>query len=44
MTTYTALTAPTQYVEANGVRFAYRRLGPTGGRTGSIPAALHGHD
>jgi pimeloyl-ACP methyl ester carboxylesterase len=31
MTTYTALTAPTQYVEADGVRFAYRRLGPTRG-------------
>jgi pimeloyl-ACP methyl ester carboxylesterase len=31
MTIYAALTAPTQYVETNGVRFAYRRLGPTGG-------------
>src|SRR5271169_2574812 len=24
-------TAPTQFVEANGVRFAYRRFGKTGG-------------
>ncbi|RST50045.1 alpha/beta fold hydrolase [Variovorax sp. MHTC-1] len=27
MTTHTHLTAPTQYVEADGVRFAYRRFG-----------------
>jgi hypothetical protein len=27
MSTYTALTAPTQFVEANGIRFAYRRFG-----------------
>src|SRR5467141_2551854 len=27
MTTYTHQTAPTQFVEANGIRFAYRRLG-----------------
>src|ERR1700736_2841939 len=31
VTTHTSQTAPTQYVEANGVRFAYRRLGPTNG-------------
>lgn len=31
MTTHTHQTAPTQYVEANGVRFAYRRFGKTGG-------------
>lgn len=30
MTTHTSHTAPTEYVEANGVRFAYRRLGPSG--------------
>ena len=24
-------TAPTQFVEANGIRFAYRRFGKTGG-------------
>jgi hypothetical protein len=27
MTSYTHQTAPTQYVEANGIRFAYRRFG-----------------
>ncbi len=27
MTTYTHQTAPTQYVEAQGIRFAYRRFG-----------------
>ena len=27
MSTYTAITAPTQFVEANGIRFAYRRFG-----------------
>jgi len=31
MITYTHRTAPTQYVEANGIRFAYRRFGRTGG-------------
>lgn len=31
MTTYTHQTAPTRYVEANGIRFAYRRFGKTGG-------------
>src|SRR5258707_14884337 len=31
MTTYTHQTAPTQFVEANGIRFAYRRFGKTGG-------------
>ena len=31
MTSNTHQTAPTQYVEANGVRFAYRRFGKTGG-------------
>lgn len=30
-TRHTHQTAPTQYVEANGVRFAYRRFGKTGG-------------
>ncbi|MDL2400179.1 alpha/beta fold hydrolase [Rhizobium mayense] len=29
--TYTHETAPTQYVEANGIRFAYRRFGKPGG-------------
>src|ERR1700675_647725 len=31
MTNYTHQTAPTQFVEANGIRFAYRRFGKTGG-------------
>ncbi|MEJ0066580.1 MAG: alpha/beta hydrolase [Caulobacteraceae bacterium] len=31
MTGHTHETAPTQYVEANGIRFAYRRFGKTGG-------------
>ena len=31
MSTYTALTVPTQFVEANGIRFAYRRFGKTNG-------------
>jgi pimeloyl-ACP methyl ester carboxylesterase len=31
MTTYTHQTAPTLFVEANGIRFAYRRFGKTGG-------------
>jgi pimeloyl-ACP methyl ester carboxylesterase len=31
MTTQTHQTAPTQFVEANGIRFAYRRFGKEGG-------------
>ena len=31
MNTYTALTVPTQFVEVNGIRFAYRRWGKEGG-------------
>jgi pimeloyl-ACP methyl ester carboxylesterase len=31
MTTQTHQTAPTQFVEANGIRFAYRRFGKDGG-------------
>ncbi len=30
MTTYTHQTAPTQYVQARGIRFAYRRFGKAG--------------
>jgi pimeloyl-ACP methyl ester carboxylesterase len=29
--TYTHVTAPTQFIEANGIRFAYRRFGEEGG-------------
>jgi pimeloyl-ACP methyl ester carboxylesterase len=39
MTTYTHDTAPTQFVEANGIRFAYRRFGKTGG----VPIVLNVH-
>jgi pimeloyl-ACP methyl ester carboxylesterase len=31
MSTFTAVTVPTQFVEANGIRFAYRRFGKAGG-------------
>jgi len=31
MSTYTHQTAPTQHVQANGIRFAYRRFGKAGG-------------
>src|SRR2546429_9795513 len=31
MTQHTHQTAPTQFVEANGIRFAYRRFGKAGG-------------
>ena len=31
MSTDTALTAPTRFVEADGIRFAYRRWGKSGG-------------
>src|ERR1700758_4950426 len=37
--TYTHDTAPTQYVEANGVRYAYRRFGKAGG----VPIVLNVH-
>jgi pimeloyl-ACP methyl ester carboxylesterase len=39
MTTYSHETAPTQFVEANGVRFAYRRFGKAGG----IPLVFNQH-
>ena len=36
MTQHTHQTAPTQYVEANGIRFAYRRFGkPMASRSSS---------
>jgi hypothetical protein len=31
MSAYTARTVPTQFVGANGIRFAYRRWGKQGG-------------
>ena len=39
MTTHTHQTAPTQFVEANGVRFAYRRFGEPHG----VPIVLNQH-
>ena len=39
MTTYTHDTVPTQFVEGNGIRFAYRRFGKTGG----VPIVLFIH-
>jgi len=39
MTTYTHQTAPTQYVEASGTRFAYRRFG----KAGDVPLVFNMH-
>src|SRR5467141_3453476 len=39
MTTQTHQTAPTQFVEANGIRFAYRRFGKAGG----VPVVFNQH-
>jgi pimeloyl-ACP methyl ester carboxylesterase len=39
MTTHVHQTAPTQFVEADGVRFAYRRFGKSGG----VPLVLNQH-
>lgn len=39
MTTDTHDTVPTQFVEANGIRFAYRRFGKTGG----VPIVMNIH-
>jgi pimeloyl-ACP methyl ester carboxylesterase len=39
MMNHTHQTAPTQFVEANGVRFAYRRFG----KTGSVPIVFNQH-
>jgi pimeloyl-ACP methyl ester carboxylesterase len=39
LTTHTHQTAPTQFVEANGVRFAYRRFGKTCG----VPLVFNQH-
>src|SRR6202046_1468424 len=38
-TEHTPQTAPTQFVEANGIRFAYRRFGKTGG----VPLVFNQH-
>ena len=39
MTTHTHQTAPTQFVEASGIRFAYRRFGKAGG----VPLVFNQH-
>ena len=39
MTTYTHQTAPTKYVEAEGIRYAHRRFG----RIGAVPLVLNMH-
>ncbi len=39
MPTFTHHTAPTQHVEANGIRFAYRRFGKSGG----VPIVFNQH-
>ena len=39
MTQHTHQTAPTQFVEANGIRFAYRRFGKSGG----VPIVFNQH-
>ena len=39
MSSHTHQTAPTQFVEANGIRFAYRRFG----RPGGLPLLLNQH-
>jgi pimeloyl-ACP methyl ester carboxylesterase len=39
MTAYTHDTVPTQLVDANGIRFAYRRFGKTGG----VPIVMNLH-
>jgi len=39
MTQHSHQTAPTQFVEANGIRFAYRRFGKAGG----VPIVFNQH-
>src|SRR3981189_3824230 len=39
MSTYTATTVPTQFVEASGIRFAYRRWG----RPSGLPLVFNQH-
>jgi pimeloyl-ACP methyl ester carboxylesterase len=39
MTAHTHQTAPTQYIEANGIRFAYRRFG----KPGNVPLVFNMH-
>jgi hypothetical protein len=39
MNAYTAVTVPTQFVESNGIRFAYRRWG----KQDELPLVLNQH-
>ena len=39
MSKYTHQTAPTQFLEANGIRFAYRRFGKANG----VPLVFNQH-
>ena len=39
MSNHTAITAPTRFVEANGIRFAYRRWGKQAG----LPLVFNQH-
>ena len=39
MNKYTHQTAPTQFLEANGIRFAYRRFGKANGVPRPMPAS-----
>ena len=43
MSTDTALTVPTRFVEARGIRFAYRRWGKPGGPVSTKAAATQLH-
>ena len=43
MTVHTHRTAPTRYVEANGIRFAYRRFGRNADKTGGVPLVFNMH-
>ena len=42
MSNYTHQTTPTQFVEANGIRFAYRRFGKVNGGAYRLQPALPG--
>jgi pimeloyl-ACP methyl ester carboxylesterase len=43
MAMHTHRTAPTRHVEANGIRFAYRRFGRNADKTGGVPLVFNMH-